>query len=68
MEEANGLIEQLCLVAGMIMEDSTEAALVASATPGLEQRLALLSEASRDIQAMASAATAIARRYGVSRA
>jgi hypothetical protein len=63
MADAGDLIERLCVAAGMVMEDTAEAALIASASVDAEQRLALLLGAGANVTALATAAMVIKRRY-----
>ena len=63
MDDAPDLIARLLAVAGMIMEDSVEAALIADPGSSLEARIKSVAQAGSDIAAIASAAAAITRRY-----
>lgn len=57
------LIEGLCVAAGMIMEDTVEAAVVRGDDAAHGQRLALIGAAGRDIACLADAAVVIAARW-----
>lgn len=63
MEDANDLIVRLCTCAGMIMEDTSDIALVAGTSGGIGDRVSKVGEAGRDIEALANAAAVIARRW-----
>ena len=63
MDVARDLIERLCTVAAMIMEDEIEAALVHSPTGALGARIEAISRAGRDISGLAGAAAVIVRRW-----
>lgn len=63
MDDAHDLIGRLLAVAGMIMEDTAEAALLSKPGGILEARIGMVAKAGADIATVASAAAIIARRY-----
>ena len=63
MDDTDDLIVRLCTCAGMIMEDTSDIALVASAGSALVERVSRIAAAGRDIEALANAAAVIARRW-----
>jgi hypothetical protein len=63
MNDAPDLIARLLAVAGMIMEDTAEAALIADPGSSPEASISSVAQAGSDISAMSFAAAAIARRY-----
>ena len=63
MNDAGNLAEQLCVAAGMIMEDAADIALIRIATASVAERAAQLEQAGRDIQLMATAAAILERRW-----
>lgn len=56
------LIDQICTIAGMIMEDASVAATVRDATPSVEARIASIAAAGRDIVVLAAAAEVLVQR------
>jgi hypothetical protein len=63
MENADDLIGRLCTIAGMVMEDTIDAALIGAATGSRSERLAVISQAGEDVSAIATVAAIVARRW-----
>ena len=62
MEDADEMIGRLCTIAGMVMEDTIDAALI-GATGSFSERLAVILQAGEDVSAIASVAAIVARRW-----
>jgi hypothetical protein len=66
MEDADELIGRLCTIAGMVMEDTIDVALIGGATRSRSERLAVISQAGEDVSAIATVAAIVARRWASS--
>lgn len=64
MEDAGKLVDQLCTVAGMVFEDTLDAALLRSASGTAAARAAMIEAAANDAVTLARAAAVIVARYG----
>jgi hypothetical protein len=62
MDEKTALIRQLCAHVGCIMEDSSVIALIWTDELPVEERLATLSNAAKDIATLITAAEVLLRR------
>lgn len=62
MDDADDLIDHLCTLAGMIMEDVSAIALTIDQATERRKKIGIVRAASQDIAALAEAASVISRR------
>ena len=63
MDNAQDLIDRLCVAAGMVMEDTIDFAVIRTKTKSQSERIRQIETAGADIAVLAAAARVVSRRW-----